>query len=348
MHEPLSILGATASSISLVMELIKAIDLIVGACTNNTPTAALWSESLSKLKMELVHVQDQLGLVQGEIEPLRVKRGPGADAANLKRKEVAFDELLLEMSNELRTNETQFCNATNNFNENGLFDWARLELQGTRAREAVAPIQLHTRELKKIRLRVHSARNVIIDAFIAHCYNYAGDRFPTLEGLGGIRDRLALNFLSPKPFCYELSDAKSSLTPGLLVCNRSDDSLKKLRDRIQHVGVHWVNGAGPANPASIFDVLEKCQRTLLGQLDKGIFDAIINKKSLLTSTDRMRAIRGRSAVQEWRSTLPGGGRILMASGGRMSHGKPSIMNSMPGRSLLPTASRSFTQWQCRS
>lgn len=350
MPEPLSILGAVGTSIALTKELIKTIDFIIGACTKNTPTAALWLTSLSKLKTELIHARDQLNLVKGEIEPMRVKQGPGADAANHKRKEVEFDELLLELANQLKASKEQFCNATDKFHQNGFFDWALLEFLCTRAREAVAPIQLHTQELKKIRLRVLNARNVIIDAFLAQCYNYAGVRFPTLESLGGIRDQLALDFLSPEPFCHKV-DAKGTLNAGLLICNRSDSTLQELHDRIQGMGVHWVRGAPreAENPASespipTLDVLEECQRIMLAQLDKGIFDAVINGTSLFTTNDRMKAIRGRCTVQEWRSILlGGGGGIMIALGGMMSAGKSSIINAMLGQSLLPTASMSFDQ-----
>jgi len=355
MPDPISILGATGASLAIAKELIKAIDFIIGACTKNTPAAALWLALLSELKMELVHAQDQLGLVKKEIEPMRVKQGPGADAANLKRKEVAFDELLLELANQLKASERQFRNATDKFNKNGFFDWVLLGTLDTRAREAAAPIQLHTQELKKIRRRVHCARNFITDAFMAHCYNHAGNQFPTLESLGGIRDRLALNFLRPEPFCHKL-DAEGNLTSGLLACNRSDATLKELRDRIQEMGVHWVRGvrqeaANPKakSPIDTLDVLEKCQQIMLAQLDKGIFDTIIKSDSLFTTNDRTMAIRGRCTVQEWRSILlGGGGGIMIALGGKMSAGKSSIINAMLGRSLLPTASMSFAQYQCQN
>jgi len=354
MPDPLSIIGATGASIAIAKELIKAIDFIIGACTKNTPAAALWLALLSELKMELIHAQDQLDLVKKEIEPLRVKRGPGADAANLKRKEVTFDELLLELANQIKASEREFRNATDSLNKNGFFDWVLLGTLDTQARKAAAPIQLHTQELKKIRRRVHSARNAITDAFMAHCYNHAGNRFPTLESLGGIRDRLALNFLRPEPFCHKL-DAEDNLTSGLLACNRSDATLKELRERIQEMGVHWVRRVRQetANPKSeipidTLDVLEKCRQIMLAQLDKGIFDAIINKDPLFTTNDRSMAIRGRCIVQEWHSILLGGGSgIMIALGGKMSAGKSSIINAMLGRPLLPTASRSFAQSQCK-
>ena len=354
MPEPLSILGAVGASIALTKELIKAIDFIIGAYTKNTPTAASWFDLLSKLKTELLHARDQLNLVRGEIEPMRVKQGPGADAANLKRKEVAFDELLRELANQLKASEEQFRNATDEFNQNGLFDWVLLGSLDTRAREAVAPIELHTQKLNETRRRVHDARNVIIDAFLAHCYNHAGDRFPTLESLGGIRDRLALDFLSPdEPFCHK-ADAQGSLTSGLLICNRSDSTLQELHARIQVMGAHWVHGAPrkaenqtSESPTPTLDILEECQKIMLTQLDKGTFDAIINSDSPFT--DRTRAIRGRCIVQEWRSILlGGGGGVMIAFGGKVSAGKSSIINAMLGRPLLPTASMSLAQWKCKS
>ena len=38
------------------------------------------------------------------------------------------------------------------------------------AHEAVAPVQLYTDQLKKIRQQVHNARYVIIDIFLVYCY----------------------------------------------------------------------------------------------------------------------------------------------------------------------------------
>lgn len=355
MPEPLSILGAVGTSISLITNLLKAIDLVIGACTKNTPTAALWWASLSKLHIELTHARDQLNLVKGEIEPMRVKLGPGADAARLKRRELGFDELMLELANQLKASERVFRDATNKFKKNGFFNWALLESLDTQAREAVAPISLHTQELKKIRWRVHNARNAITRAFLDHLFNTAGDRFPTLESLGGIRDQLALNFLSPEPFCHKV-DAEDSLSSGLLMCNRSDSTLQGLHDRIQEMGVHWVRRApreaeNPNSESPIpildLDVLEDCQRLMLAQLDKGIFDAIIDNGSLVT--DRTRAIRGRCIVQEWRKILlGGGGGVMIALGGKMSAGKSSIINAMIGRPLLPTASTSLSQWKYKN
>ena len=321
------------------------IDFVIGACTQNTLTAASWFDLLSKLKTELIHARDQLNLVRGEIEPMRVKQGPGADAANLRRKEVAFDELLLGLANQLKTSSEQFRNATDKFNQNGS--------SGRILLGSLDTIDLHTQKLNKIRRRVQDARNVIIDAFLAHCYNYAGDRFPTLESLGGIRDRLALDFLSPEPFCHK-AGAQGSLTSGLLICNRSDSTLQELHARIQVMGAHWVHGA-PRNaenqtsqsPTPTLDILEECQHIMLTQLDKGTFDTIINSDS--PSTDRTRALRGRYIVQEWRSILLGGeGGVTIAFGGKVSAGKSSIINAMLGQPLLPTASMSLAQWKCKS
>jgi len=353
MPEPLSILGAVGASVALTKEFIHTIDFIIGACNKNTPAAALWLELLSKLKTELIHARDQLNLVKGEIEPMRVKPGPGADAANLKRKEIEFDKLLLELANQLEASEKEFRNATDKFNQNGFFNWVLLGSLEAKAREAVAPVQLQTEELKRIRQRVHDARNVIIDAFLAHCYNHAGDRFPTLESLGVIRDRLALEFLSPEPFCHKMG-AEGSHTSGLLICNRSDSTLQELHDRIQGMGVHWVRAApqeaedpNSESHTPTLDVLEECQHTMLAQLDKGTFDAIINSDS--PSTDRMRAIHGRCIVQDWRSILlGGGGGVMIALGGKVSAGKSSIINAMIGRPLLPTASMSLSQWKCKN
>lgn len=349
--DPFTYLGGIGTGLALLKHLISSIDLIVGACTNNTPAAALWLSVLAELRTEFVHAQDQLNLVKGEIEPMRVKQGAGADAANLKRKELAFDELLVELTNQLKESEGQIGSATDKLNQTGFFRWVLFEALGTLAREAVAPVQEHVLKLKTIRLRVHSARQVIIDAFLAHCYNHAGDRFPTLESLGGIRDRLALNFLSPEPFCHQVGP-EDNLTSGLLQCNRSDVTLKELHNRIQEMGVHWVRGvrqeaANPesTSPITTLDVLEKCQKKMLAQLDKGIFGVIIDSNSLFTTNDRTAAIRGRCAIQDWRSIwLGGGGGIVIALGGKMSAGKSSIINAMLGRSLLPTESMSSARW----
>jgi len=58
-------------------------------------------------------------LLKAEIEPMWMKQGPGTNAANLQRKESKFDELLLELVNQLKASEKQFHNATDKFNQNG-------------------------------------------------------------------------------------------------------------------------------------------------------------------------------------------------------------------------------------
>jgi len=345
MADPFSLL---CSSIAFTKDFIKAIDLITGASTNNTPTAATWETLLSELKMELVLTQDELNFINVQIEPMRVKQDTGADAARRKRKEISFDELLVELGKRLEASQEQFRNATDKFNKNGFFDWVLLESLHTQARVAIAPIQHHIQELKEIRLRVHRAQDVIIHAFLAACYNHGGDRFP--KRLGGIRDQLAIQFIKPEPFFHK-PDAKGSPDSGLLECNMSDATLKELHGRIQETGEHWVRAvrletlnSESKTPITALDVLEKCQEIMLAQLDKGIFDAIINSGPLFTTNDRMGAIRGRCTVRDWRTILlGGGGGIMIALGGMMSAGKSSIINAMLGRPLLPTGGMSFAQ-----
>lgn len=352
MLEPATTIVATvATSIGLTTTFLSGIDLIIGVCTKNTPASTLWLSVLLDLRLEVVHARDQLQHVQGEIDPMRVKQGPGADAANLKRKEVKLDELLLQLANQLKESESLFSSATDDYNQSGFFNQLHLATFGTQARKVVGPIQERVGELKAIRKRVHSARETIINTFVLHCYNHAGNRFPTLESLGGIRDQLAISFLWPEPFCHKL-DTEGRLTSGLLRCNTSDVTLKELHDRIQKMAVNWVHevrqGAKEAestSPNTTLDVLEKCQIKMLTQLDEGIFCPIIDNDPL--TTHRTIAIHGLCTVQDWNSILlGGGGGIVIALGGKMSSGKSSIINAMLGRSLLPTGSMSFPQWQC--
>jgi len=351
MLDPVTVAGLVSTSIGLTKRLISAIDLMMGACTKNTSEAASWSSALSNLKIELIHAKDQLDRVKAEIEPMRVKQGPGYDAANLKRKELTFDDLLLELKEQLETNERQIRTATDEFNQKGINGWLWLEAFSTRAREAITPIKSHSEELQAIRLRVHGAREAIVMAFVTHCHNHGRDLFPTVESLGGIRDRLAHSFLLPEPFCGTLK-TDDNLTSGLLLCNSANVTLKELYNRLHAMGSRWVRGvrqeaATPESRSSIttLDVLEECQRVMLAKLDKGIFDPIINDDSLFTTNDRAISIQGRCTIQTWLTIVLGGEGIMIALGGKMSAGKSSILNAMLGRPLLPTACTLFALWQ---
>lgn len=338
MPEPLTVIGAVSTAIGLVKHFINAIDLIVGASTANTPTADLWKKSLGELQMELINAKDQLDCVVAEIEPMRVKTGPGPDAYNRKRKEVDFDGRLLELVNQLKVSEEQFRNATDEFNQNGFFNWVLLETLGTRAREVLAPTQRHTRELNRTRRRVLNAYKAITRAFLDPSETHSGAQSPTPESLGGMPDRLALHFVSTDLFCYKM-DAEDSLASGLLVCNSSRLTLHELRDQILGMGVHWVRGASwkPENLNSArLDVLENCQRVMLAQLVKGPFDEILQSSSF--SIDRAVAMDGLYIVKEWISALVGGGGdVMIALSGKVNAGKSSLINAMIGRPLLPTA-----------
>ena len=346
--EAAAIVGLVTAGIGLSLNLIHSMDVLIGACTHNTALSAAWSSALSDLKIELIHANDQLVFIKLDIEPMRVKQGPGPDAANLTRKEIKFDELLLELKEQLTNSESQIHNATDEFNQKRSYDWLLYEALTTQARKAIAPIQSQSEELKKTRLRVHHAREAIIMSYMTHCYNHGGDLFPTVESLGGIRDRLAPNFLVPRPFCGELG-ADDTLTSGLLRCNSSDDTLKKLYDRIHAKGSRWVREARqPAetsesrSPIATLDVLEQCQNTMLRQLDQGIFDPVIKGVPLFTTNDRRIAVDGRVILKTWLSIWMGGGSgIMIALGGKMSAGKSSILNAMLGRPLLPTARTLF-------
>lgn len=346
------VVPAISAGISISTALIKAIDFGIGVYTKKTPNAVLWSNVLSELREELGHAQDQLILVKGEIGPMRVKLGPGADAANLTRKEVKFDELLLKQANQLKESEIQFRSSTDEFNQNNFFNWTVVGALDSLALKAVAPMQHHVHELKANRQRIHNARQFIKRAFVAHCCDAAGDQFPTFESPTGSQGGLALKFLVPEPFCHKF-DAEASLTSGLFLCNRNEASLKELHDRIQEKAALWMSTVGweaakPESTITTLDVLEKCQRKMLAQLDVGIFGPVIDSNSLFTTVDRTIAIRGQCMIQDWHSILLGGeGGIMIALGGKMNAGKSSIINAMLGRPLLPTASMSFVQWQCR-
>ena len=359
MPEPLAIFGAVGGTIALAAKLIQTIDLVIGCCTKNTPVAALWLELLSGLRTEIIHAQDQLRLVKGEVEPMRIRRGSGADAANRKRQEVGFEELIQEFALQLQASENVLLTATNGFQDQGRFDWALLEAFDTTARNLTAPIKNHCKELKSIRCRVHNARESIINAFILNLHDTTGGHFPTLESLGHIRDELAHKFLWPDPFCktFEPDDA---LAAGLLLCNKDDLTLDELRKRIQQMGVHWVHAVryDAANRdykrryvdhdaasnyfqhrTSTVDVLEECQDKILVQL-KGVFKAIIKDCTPFTPNDHLTATRGQYILDEWSSVcVAADGGIVIAIGGKMSAGKSSIINAMLGQSLLPTASK---------
>lgn len=355
MPEPLAILGAVATSINLAITLLKAIDLARGCLTKNTPAAALWLELLSELRTEVDYAQRQLRLVKDEVEPLRIKQGSGADAANRKREEVGFDQLIQELGIQLQASESVLLTATSKLKDQGTLDWALLEVFNTKARDSTAPIKSHCEELKSIRWRIHAARQSIINAFLLNCHDSTGGQFPTLESLGNIRDELAYNFLWPDPFCkrFKTTDA---LAPGLLLCNKTDLTLKELRIRIQEMGLHWVHAVRDeaANREyvdhdaasnhdqrriSTVDMLEECRDKILVQL-KGIFNAIVKDGAPFSHNDHLTAMRGQCTLEEWSSIcVAADGGIVIAIGGKVSAGKSSIINAMLGQSLLPTASK---------
>ena len=352
MADPLAILGGLGTGLALAKDIINAIDLVIGIFTKDTPAIAMWRDLLTELKTQITHAQYQLRLVKDEVEPMRVMQGSGADAANQKRQDLEFDELIQKLTLQLQASENVFLTATNKFKEQGRFDLALLEALGTRVRVLTAPIESHCKELKAIRWRVHEARQNIINAFILH----TGGEFPSLESLGVIRDELATKFLWPDPFC-KIFETEDALAPGLLLCNESDRSLKALRESIQEMGLHWVHAVRAANRhceeeaadrdaathggqrrINVVDVLEECRDKILVQL-QGVFKAIMKGGTPFTRNDRLIAARGQYALDEWSSVCVAADRgIVIAVGGKMSAGKSSILNAMLGQSLLPTAS----------
>src|SRR5258708_2175777 len=174
MLDPVTSLGVAGASIAITKELIKTIDLIIACLTKNTPATTLWHESLTRLKAEITHAQDQLHLIKYEVEPMRIKQGSGANAANQTRVVLKFDELLQEFALQLRASENIFITATNNLKEQGRFDLALLEALGTKVRALIAPIDSHCQELQMIRWRVHDARQGIINAFLLNSHDSTG------------------------------------------------------------------------------------------------------------------------------------------------------------------------------
>ena len=354
MPEPFAILGAVATSIALTKTLIEAIDLIVGCCTQDTPVAALWLDLLSGLRTEVIRAQSQLCSAKDVVEHIR---GSGADAANRKREEVGFDELIRDLAFQLQASKDAILTATTNFKNQGRFDWALLEAAGTKARSAVAPIKNHCEELNRIRWRVHDAQERIINVFLLNRHDSIGGQFPTLESLGSIRDELSDKFLSPDPFCkkFKTEDVHAS---GLLLCNKTDFTLEALRKRIHDMGLQWVHkvrhdagnfdalGNCDQRRTSTVDLLEACRDKILVQL-KGVFKAIITSGAPFAPEDCSIATRGQCTLAEWFSIcVAAEGGIVIAIGGKMSAGKSSIINAMLGRSLLPTASTCTWLFRC--
>ena len=358
MVDPISAIGLVGASIGITKELVKAIDLIIGCLKRNTPAATLWHSSLTGLKTQITHAQDQLRLVKNEVEPMRVKQGSGADAANKMRHELGFDKLIQELALQLKASENVFLTATNKFEKQGRFDLALLEALDTSVRALTTPIDSHCQDLKTIRWRVHEARQSIVDAFILNCNDSTGGRFPSLESLGVIRDELANRFLWPDPFCKKF-ETEDALASGLLLCNKSDLTLKALRKSIQEMGIHWVHAVrtianrhyeeaygdreaathGGQRRVSAVDVLEECRDKILVQL-KSVFKAIIEDGTSFTRNDHLIATRGRCTLDEWSSIcVAADSGIVVAIGGKMSAGKSSILNAMLGQSILPTASK---------
>ena len=354
MPDPFTIVGALSACIGFTTTLIKLIDFAKGCCTKNTPAAALWVELLSGLRTEINNAQAQLRLVIDEVEPMRSRRGSGAEAANRRRQELGFDDLIQELKTQLEASHEVFLTATNQFKEQGHFDWALLEAFETKARKSTAPMKDHCQELKRIRWRIHEARQSIINAFLINCHDSTGGQFPAPERLGSIRDRLAYDFLWPHPFCKGL-ETEDVVASGLLICNKTDLDLKELRKSIKGMGRDWVRVRDQANRddekrcvdgaannrdqrrTSTIDMLEGCQKTILVQL-QGVFDTIIKGGAPFTSDDFHIATRGRCTLDEWRSIcVAADGGIVIALGGKMSQGKSSIINAMLGRPLLPVA-----------
>ena len=208
MPEPFATRELVDAIIPLTKKLVKAIDVHVGCFTTNTPATTLWLELLSGLKAEITHAQDQLHLVTGEVEPMRIKRGSGADAANRKWQEVNFDELIQELALQLQASENVFLTATNRFKHHRPFGRALPNAFDIKTRDSIVPIKGHCEELKRIRSRVHDARQSIIDAFILNCHGSTGGQFGTLETPEDIRDELACKFLWPDPFCKKIEPAR--------------------------------------------------------------------------------------------------------------------------------------------
>lgn len=354
MVDPGSILGVIGASIAVTKEIITVIDLVIGCCTKNTPAAALWLSLLTGLRIEIIHAQDQLRLVKDEVEPLRVKQGSGADAANQKREKVQLDELIQALARQLKASEEELLTATNKFKQQGRFDLAMLEALGTKVRESTASIEIHRQELQTTRLRVHEARQSIINAFLLNCHD---SQFPPHSSLEVIND-LAKGFLWPKPFCRTIKP-EEPVASGLLLCNESDPTLEELRKTIHKMGRDWVHEvrAAAANRheghyadrdaathhgqrrINAVDVLEECRDIILVQL-QSVFKAIIKDGAPFTPTHSQIAVRGQYALDEWSSICVAAERgIVIAVGGKMNAGKSSILNAMLGQSLLPTASK---------
>lgn len=351
MIDTFAVVGAISACIGITTNLIKAIDFARGCCTKNTPAAALWVELLSRLKTEISNAQVQLRVAEDEVEPMRFRRGSGAAAANRMRQGVKFDDLIEELATQLKASEKIFLTATNEFKERGIFNWALLEAFDTKARESTAPMKDHCQEIKRLRGRIHEARQSIINAFLLNVHDSSGGQFPAPESLGTIRDKLAHGFLWDDPFCQKI-DPEDESASGLLMCNKTDLDLKELRRSIEDMGQNWVRLRDAANRAdgdaanngdqrrtSTTDVLEGCQNRILVNLH-GVFNAIINVNGgpPFTPDDFNIATRGRCALNEWSSICVAAERgIVIALGGKVSAGKSSIINALLGQSLLPVA-----------
>ena len=367
--EPFAILELVDAIIPFTKELINAIDVDIGCLTKNTPSAALWFELLSGLKTEITHAQDQLHLVKDEVEPMRVKQGSGADAANHKRQDVKFDELIQELVLQLQASENVFLTAINQFKHQGRFDWALLEAFDGRTNDSTVPMKSHCEELKRIRWRVHEARQSILDAFIFNCHGSTGRQYRTRESFGDIRDKLAHGFLWPDPFCKKI-DTENVLASELLLCNKDIHDLEALQKRIQELGFYWVHAVdhdtanrhsekryvdGDAaincdqRHISTATMLEECRDKILVQL-KSVFKAITTNRALFTPQDYANAWRGLKMLTDRSSICVAEeeGGVVIALGGKTGAGKSSIINAIVGQSLLPTGSKHTWIFRCSS
>jgi len=346
----LAIFGTVAAAIGISAKLLASIDLIIGCYDRNSPVSDLWHGLLCGLRTEILLAESQLCVVKTVLEQ---KQGPGADAANRKRQDLKFDELIDEFVRQIQASEDAFLTATNEYKSQGFFNWALLETRGTKARKAVAPIKDRCEELNRIRCRVSDARESITITFLLNSHNATGSQFP-IESLDNIRRDLAHNFLQCKKI-----EAEDGLASGLLLCNRDNPTLESLQREIQETGLHWVQDVGhdaahrhdekcsvdgdaastcSQDHSSTIGVLEECRDKIIVRLSN-VFKAITNDNGPFTRKDQSTATRGQCSLGEWSSIcLAADGGIVIALGGKISAGKSSIINAMLGQPLLPTAS----------
>lgn len=349
--EAAAILGIVSFCIDRLVALGKAIDLITGCYTGNTPVAREWRDTLYDLRSEIMFAEGQLCSAKDMVERRRESA-------------VALDELIQELALQVQASENTFLTAIDKFKDQGVFDWALLEASGSKTSSALAPMKGHCKELQRIRCQLRIVQERISDAVILSSHGSTGGQFPTLESLANIQDDLANKFLQSDPFCKVFEAKEAS---GLLVCNRDGLTLDALQNRIQQTGVHWVQETrrnrhnekcrvdGDTASTCYRDhscrvgVIEECRDKILVQL-KGLFKEITEKRGgPFTSHDYHTATCGKYALDEWTSIcLAASDGIVIAVGGKMSAGKSSIINAMLGQPLLPTASKCTKPFWCNS